>query len=354
MGRSMQHSIWLRRIQALSALIVLALLAAGARAQALDLFDDTARLTDAVAAFRASVGAGPVLKSVGIDAKTVYFATNTPDAGLSKLAPGLPSSAVYTWDQNGLRRQALGRVDADAAMGQASPLPFSIDDVNWKILAQLARDALARAAIPRAKVGHLGIARSAQEPGGPLLLWTVEIVDPGGEVITVTADVRGAIRRVVLPVSRRPKPDWLDATTIADAIARIGPTFGADTRIASIVFDSGGGRITLDDRKNGGRPATFDLSADGATRAAISFSLDAMGPRFAVADLAPLDARLIKTLQAEALERLGAQRQAWLDSVSIGGAHVAGRGESIPRRRTTPGSFSISPAGCSIPPGSDR
>jgi hypothetical protein len=325
MGASMQHLRWLLRIWALSVLIVLTLLSAGERAQAIDLFDDTASVAEPSAAFRTGVGSGSVLTSVGIDAKTVNFATNIRDTSLAKLAPRLPATARFTSDRNGLQRR-LGAINVDAQIGTQAPAPFSIDDVNWRILAQLARDALARAAIPRAKVRHLDIARSAQEPGGPALLWTVEIADPSGELTTVIADVHGTIRRVVLPKSRRPKSDWLDAATIAGAITRIGPTFGADTRIASLVFDSRGGRITIDDRQNGGRPATFDLSADGATRAAISFSLDAMGPRFGVADLAPLDARLIAAPQAEALERLGAQRQAWLESVSIGGASAVSRG----------------------------
>ncbi len=288
------------------------------RARTLDLLDDAALVADAAAAFRASVGAGSVLTGVGIDAKTVSFATNIRDTGLAKLGFSLPATASFTWDLDGLRRR-LGAFDTDAQMGLPAKASFGVGDVDWTILAQLERDALARAAVPRAKVRHLGIAKSSEEPGGPALTWTVEIVDPSGDVTMVIADVRGAIRRAVLPASRRPKSDWLDAAAIAGAIARVGPTFGADTKIASIVFDSRRGRITLDDRQNGGRPATFEFSADGATRAAISFSLDAMGPRFAVAGLAPLDARMIAALQAEALKRFGAQRQAYLESVSIGG-----------------------------------
>src|SRR5262249_18667293 len=150
--------------------------------------------------------------------------------------------------------------------------------------------------------------------------------DPHGEVTKVIADARGAIRSVMLPASRQAKIDWLDPATLAGTIARIAPTFGADVRIASITFDARGGRVTVDERQNGGRPATFDLSAGGATRSAISFSLEAMGPRFAVADLAPLDATMIAALQADTLKRLGAKRKVWLESVSIGGAPYVSRG----------------------------
>jgi hypothetical protein len=166
---------------------------------------------------------------------------------------------------------------------------------------------------------------SAEQPGGPALAWTVELAEPSGEVTSVIADPKGAIRRVVLPASRRPKPKWLDAATIADAIARIAPTFGRDTQVASIAFDDRGGRITLDDPSQGGRAATFDVSADAFSRAAISFSLDSMGPRFAVGDIAALDAPKIAAMQAEAMKQLGAQRTAWLDSVRIGAHPFVGR-----------------------------
>ncbi|MFI4995493.1 MAG: hypothetical protein ACHQAQ_06885 [Hyphomicrobiales bacterium] len=94
--------------------------------------------------------------------------------------------------------------------------------------------------------------------------------------------------RVVLPERLRPKIDWRDPAALAGAVSRIGKIFGQDASIASIVADERGGRITIDDKANGGRPATFELSGDGATPAAISFSLESMGPRFSVADLAPL------------------------------------------------------------------
>ena len=79
-----------------------------------------------------------------------------------------------------------------------------------------------------------------------------------------------------------------------------------DAKIASIVFSDRGGRITLDDRDNGNRPATFDFSFDGVTRASISFMLDSMGPRFGAADVAALNEQTIAALEAQALKRLGA------------------------------------------------
>jgi hypothetical protein len=137
-------------------------------------------------------------------------------------------------------------------------------------------------------------------------------------VTSVIADTHGSIKRVVLAPSRRPKVSWLDARTIADAIARIAPTFGTDAKIASIVFDDKGGRLTVDDPANGGRAATFDFNPDGVTRAAISFSLDSIGPRFSFADISSLDQQKIAALEAEALKRLARNGNAYLESVSFG------------------------------------
>jgi hypothetical protein len=304
--------------------IVGADLSATRRAQTLDLLDEPALATDGAAAFRAGAGVGPVLTEASIDRKSMSFRTNIRDQSMAQLGFGMPATATYTWDLNGLQRR-LGAIDVNAQMGRSGPTPFSVDDVDWTILAQLERDALARAALPRAKVTGLRVAKSSEQPGGLALVWTVEITEPSGEVTSVVADPKGAIQRIVLPASRRPKPKWLDAATIAEAIARIAPTFGRETKVSSIAFDDRGGRITLDDPSQGGRAATFDVSPDTFTRATISFSFDAMGPRFAVGDIAALDAPKIAAMQAEAMNRLGTQRTAWLESVRIGAHPFVGR-----------------------------
>jgi hypothetical protein len=290
------------------------------RAQTLNLLAEPQLAADAAAAFRAAVGAGPVLTAVGIDAKTVSFATNMPDQSLGKIMTGMPATASFTWDLDGLR-QRLGSIDVNAEIGKPGPAPFSVDDVNWTVLAKLETDALAKVAIPKAGVTHTGVAKSSERPGDPVLVWTIEITDPGGEVTSVIADTGGVIERVVLPLSRRPKANWLDPATIAGAVSRVGSLFGPNAKIASMTFDDRGGRITVDDPANGGHPATFDFSTEGVTRAAISFSFDAMGPRFAVGDLAPLTEQKFAALEAEAMKKLGGRNSLYLESVSIG-AHA--------------------------------
>jgi len=287
------------------------------RSRTLNLLGEPALVADAAAAFRGRAGAGAVLTRVGIADKMVSFATNIPDDVMPKLGLGMPAVATFTWDLNGLQRR-LGEIDTSAMMKTAGPPPFSVDDVDWTLLARLERDALARVAFPQAKVTEVAIAKSTEEPGAPALMWTVEITEPSGEKTSVIADQQGAIKRVVLPASRRPPVKWLDAATIAGAIARIAPTFGADAKIASIIFSDRGGRVTVDDRDNGNRPATFDFSSDGVTRASISFMLDSMGPRFGAADVAALNEQAIAALEAQALKRLGAGREAYLESMTIG------------------------------------
>jgi hypothetical protein len=292
-------------------------LAGTQRAKTLDLFNELELVANAAAEFRAVLGGGPVLTAVGIDAKTVSFATNMRDGTLGKLMPGMPATASFTWDLDGLVRR-LGTIDVSAQMGTPRPSPFAIDDVDWTILARLETSALATLAMPKARVTHLHIEKSSEGPGGPVLAWTVEITGQDDEVTSVIADTKGAILRVVLPERLRPKIDWRDPAALAGAVSRIGKIFGQDTGIASIVADERGGRITIDDKANGGRPATFELSGDGVTRAAISFSLDSMGPRFSVADLAPLTEGKFATLEAQALKKLGESRKVYLESISIG------------------------------------
>jgi hypothetical protein len=285
------------------------------RAKTLNLLKQPELVVEAAAAFRAAVGVEPVLTTVRVSEKTVSFGTNIPER--VNVIPGMPATSSFTWDLNGLQ-QRLGAIDVNAQMGTQRPPPFSVDDVKWAILAKLEQDALAKVATPHAAVSRVGVAKSSEGPGGAVFAWTVEITDPGGEVTSVVADVSGAIVRVVLPKSLRPKADWLAPATIADAIRRVGTIFGPDAKIASIVFEDQRARITVDDPANGGRPATFAFTADTLIRAAISFSLDSLGPRFSVRDLAPLTESKFAALEADALKRLGAQKMVYLESVTIG------------------------------------
>jgi hypothetical protein len=287
------------------------------RARTLNLFKEPELTANAATAFRNAIGTHAILTRVGVAAKMVSFGTTMRDQSLAQLGSSLPATATYTWDLDGLQRQ-LGTIDVNAQMGTPSPASFSIDDVDWSILGKLENDALAKAAIPQASIKRVGLDMSTDQPGEPVLEWTVDIVEPSGETTRVIADRTGAIRRVELPESRRPKIDWREPRVLAGAIARVGTIFGPDAKIASIVADDRRGRITIEDAAHGGQAATFDFTSDGVSRAGISFSLDSMGPRFSVADLATLNEDKLAALQADAFRRLSSGRTAYLESVTIG------------------------------------
>jgi hypothetical protein len=287
------------------------------RARTLNILKEPELAADAATAFRDNVGDQSVLTRIGIEAKTVSFGTNIRDQSLARLGSSLPATATFTWDLNGLQRR-LGTIDVNAQMGTPAPASFGINDVDWTMLGKLESDALAKAAIPQASIKHVGLAMTTDQPGRPLLNWIVEIIEPSGEVTKVVADRTGAIVRVDLPESRRPKIDWRDPKVLASAIARIGTIFGTDVKIASIVADDGRGRVTVDDPARGGQAATFDFTTDGVSRAGISFSLDSMGPRFAFSDLAALNEQKLAALQADAFKRLSGGKTAYLESVTIG------------------------------------
>ncbi len=288
------------------------------RSRTLNIFKEPALTADAAAAFRDTVGTQAVLTTVAVAPKMVTFATNIRDQSLARLGMSLPANATYTWDLNGLQRQALGTIDVSAQMHTAAPAAFSVNDVDWAEIGKLESEALAKAAVPQASIKRVALEMSTDQPGTPMLQWIIEISEPSGEVTKVIADKSGAIQRVDLPESRRPKIDWRDPKVLAGAIARVGTIFGQNAKIASIVADDQRGRITVDDPAHGGQAATFDFTSDGVSRAGISFSLDSVGPRFSVADLAAIDEQKIAALQADAFKRLSGSRSAYLESVTIG------------------------------------
>jgi hypothetical protein len=286
------------------------------RAKMLNILKEPALAAQAAAAFGDVISTDRVVTKVSIDKKTVAFGTSIPDKSRI-ITSSMPVTETFTWDLNGLQRR-LGSIDVTRQTGAGPPMAFAIADVDWTILGKLEDAAIAKAGVPRALVTRVGLAGSSEQPGQPALLWTVEVTDPDGEITRVFADTKGTITRVLLPESRRPKIDWRDPAALAGAIVRIGAIFGPDAKIASIVADERQARITLDDPVHGGQPATFELSADGVTRATISFSLEAMGPRFAVVDLAGLNEQKLAALEADALKKLGGLKQVYLESVTIG------------------------------------
>lgn len=294
------------------------------RAQTLDLIKEPATIAEAATAFRSYIGAGAVITAIRIDKKLVAFDTNIPEPKSRSTFGDLPATSVFTWNLDGLH-QPLGRMNIAAQLGRPAPPTFSIDDLDWTLLAKIEADAVAKVGLPGARVSEIKAAKSVDQPGAPLLLWTLEIADREGEVTKVLADAKGVIKRVVLPASRRPAVDWRQPAAFVSALARISQAFGGNARIATIYADERGGRVSLDDPQNAGKLATFDFGQDGLTRAAITFTLYAGTDRFSAQDLAAVTEQKLAALLEQARQKLAPKRQAYLESITIG-SHPFARG----------------------------
>ena len=215
-------------------------------------------------------------------------------------------------------QRRLGTIDVNAQMGTPAPASFSVNDVDWTMLGKLESDALAKAAIPQASIKHVGLAMTTDQPGQPALDWIVEIVEPSGEITKVIAD-KNRRHRARRPAGIAPPEDRLarsQSARLRHRARRHDLRPEREDRLDRRRRRRG--RITVDDPAHGGQAATFDFTTDGVSRAGISFSLDSMGSRFALSDLAALDEQKLAALQADAFKRLSGGKTAYLESVTIG------------------------------------
>ena len=151
------------------------------RAKTLNILNEPGLAAEAAAAFRDGFSGDRVLTSVAIEKKTMSFSTNIGDKSLGKLVTNMPVTATFTRDLNGLQRR-LGAIDINATMGAPPPAAFAIADVDWAILGKLEERAIDKAAVLHGLVNRVSVAISADQPAGPVLIWTVEVTDPTGEV----------------------------------------------------------------------------------------------------------------------------------------------------------------------------
>lgn len=52
--------------------------------------------------------------------------------------------------------------------------------MSWRILSKLQESAIAKADAPKSLVTHVGVAAATDQPGQPVLLWTIEVTDAEG------------------------------------------------------------------------------------------------------------------------------------------------------------------------------
>jgi len=273
------------------------------RAKTLDILKEPEFVADAVRALRASVGAGPVLVKVAISAHSIGFETNIPDKNYPlPMSGSLSPREVYTWNLSGLHR-AIGSINTDAALGVRNA-PFGVDEADWSVLPKLFAAAKEQLGMPKGRITDVEIRKPTGGVGTPVLLWTVAVTDPDREKGTVTADVTGAVKQVVLPESRRAPIDWYDPATMVEMLARIGREFGADAKFSEITFMNDKIVITARDPRQPGELVQVLLTKEGFARFGTPSMLAARSQPFALSELVPLTVAKLADLETGTLKRL--------------------------------------------------
>jgi hypothetical protein len=273
------------------------------RAKNLDLFARPALAADAARDFRGMVGAGQVLTKVSISARSVGFETTLADKN-HPIQPteSLAAQQAYSWDLSGLRRTLGSIAIVDAALNRTAP--FAVDDVDWTVLPMLMTAAKDKLGMADGRVTGAEITRPTTGVGAAVVLWHIEVTDRNREKGTVDADVKGAIKQVTLPESRRPPLDYYDPATMVAALARIGEEFGAAAKFSEISFMGDKVIITAQDPRQPGEFAQILLTQTGFTRFGTP-SMFAMAHKpFTLAELQPLTAQKLAALESATLSRL--------------------------------------------------
>ena len=193
-------------------------------------------------------------------------------------------------------------VIVDAALGRAAP--FAADDVDWAVLPALMAAAKDKLGMPDGRVTGAEVSRPTTGVGAAVVLWHVEVADRNREKGSIDADVKGAVKQVTLPESRRPALDFYDPATMVAALARIGAEFGAAAKFAEINFMGDKVIITAQDPRQPGEFAQILLTQTGFTRFGTP-SMFAMAHKpFTLADLQPLTQQKLAALKSATLSRL--------------------------------------------------
>ena len=158
------------------------------RAEELHLFKQPEVVAYAAAAFANVAGTDPVLTSVTIDDAYVSFDTNIPDNRFRKSDGVTVDLAEYLWNLNGLW-QSLPHVEIKPPIEPAKT-SFSVNDVDWTMLAKIKADALAKTGRSAAQISRIQLSISSSKPGAAVLTWSFTIKDSNGAETSVTADAR--------------------------------------------------------------------------------------------------------------------------------------------------------------------
>jgi hypothetical protein len=291
------------------------------RAKNLDILRNPNLVADAARAFRFILGPDPILLDVNVITNSVGFVTNQSDPSFPiPVASNLGTRRTYTWSLNGLQ-PAIGKVNADTAMGVVTGQPFSADDVDWTILPKIAAAAKDQLAMPQGSVTGIEVSKPVNPIGPSIVLWKIEVTDRNKEKGYVLADIAGAVRQVMPPQSRRKQTDWYDPTTMSDTFTRLGVDFGKDRQYAQIMFFNDKVIVTAQDHMQPNVSRDITLSDNGYDRAGTPSILAANAVPFRIGDLNALTAERIRDLEAKTLDTLKMPPKT-ISSITIGRASM--------------------------------
>jgi hypothetical protein len=291
------------------------------RAKNLDMLRQPELAVDAARDFRAALGADRILLKVRIISSGAIFDTNLPlNAAAAKSQSRFHEDKAFAWNLSGLR-QALGGATHVEIPGhiEIDP-PFSVDEVDWSLLPKIAAAARESLGMPRGRLSDIGLKKSAERVGNPIIQWQIEVTDDNGDNGSVFADTGGSVKQTLLPAGRRKASDWFDPATMVDAFTRIGGEFGSGAKIAQLLFYDDYVRITAQDPLKPAELIDVDLSDQGFKRHGSVFAAARLLPGtrpFTIAELAPLTAERIADLEAKTLARINLPK-AQITNITIG------------------------------------
>jgi tetratricopeptide (TPR) repeat protein len=272
-------------------------------ARAIDMTSAPEQLVAAAHALADLVGSGDKLTKVVIQKADIAISTNLPDTDRTVMVSGKPASPriKFNWSASGMR-QVLPTFMI--VIDQTDTPAFAVDAIDWTMLPRLEDAARQRLDMPGGKVAEVTIGKPAQSVAVPEVLWTVSITDANGEPGNVVFDAQGNVKDVVLPPSRRQAIDWRDSRTLVASFERIGREFGADAQYAGITASQSKVDITARDPRQKDTFASVILNENGFSRFGMPWIAGLRTGRFTLADLAPLTAEKLASLEARALERM--------------------------------------------------
>ena len=249
--------------------------------------------------------------------RSVGFVTNLPDPSFPVPVSGsLGTRKVYTWNLNGLQR-TLGAVNTDAAFGNASDQPFSVDDVNWTLLPKIAAAAAPQLAMPQGRITGVEVSKPVNPLGPSIVLWKIEITDQNKEKGFILADAAGTVKQVMPPQSRRKPADWYDPKTMFDTFAKLGVDFGQDRQYGEITFFNDKVIITAQDHMQPNIFREIMFSDNGYVRSGTPSMSASKNVPFRIGDLSALTVERIRDLEAQTLATLKMPPKT-ISSITIG------------------------------------